>query len=49
MKKKSIWILPLVVVLVAGAFWTKGYYNDRYVVSDYYYTQLPEDEMNEDS
>ena len=49
MKKKSIWILPLVVVLVAGAFWTKGYYNDRYVVSDYYYTQIPEDEMNEDS
>ena len=49
MKKNSIWILPLVVVLVAGAFWTKGYYNDRYVVSDYYYTQLPEDEMNEDS
>lgn len=49
MKKKSIWILPLVVVFAAGAFWTKGYYNDRYVVSDYYYTQIPEDEMNEDS
>ena len=37
------------VVFAAGAFWTKGYYNDRYVVSDYYYTQIPEDEMNEDS
>lgn len=49
MKKKNIWILALVVFLAAGAFWAKGYYNDRYVVSDQYYTQIPEDEVNEDS
>ena len=48
MKKKVI-ILAVVLLVVAGAFYAKGYYNDRYVVSDCYYTQIPEDEVNEDS
>ena len=48
MKKKLI-ILAAVLLVVAGAFCAKGYYNDRYVVSDCYYTQIPEDEVNEDS
>ena len=48
MKKKVI-ILAVVLLVVAGAFCAKGYYNDRYVVSDCYYTQVPEDEVNEDS
>ena len=48
MKKKVI-ILTVVLLVVAGAFWAKGYYNDRYVVSDCYYTQVPEEEVNEDS
>ena len=48
MKKKTI-ILAVVLLVVAGAFWAKRYYNDRYVVSDCCYTQIPEDEANEDS
>ena len=48
MKKKVI-ILAVILLVVAGAFCAKGYYNDRYVVSDCYYTQIPEDEANEDS
>ena len=48
MKKKVI-ILAVVLLVVAGAFCAKGYYNDRYVISDCYYTQVPEDEVNEDS
>ena len=47
--KKKIIILAVALLVVAGAFWAKGYYNDRYVVSDYYYTQIPEDGVNEDS
>ena len=47
--KKKIIILVTVLLVVAGAFWAKGYYNDRYVVSDCCYTQIPEDEVNEDS
>ena len=47
--KRKIIILAVVLLVVAGAFWAKGYYNDRYVVSDCYYTQIPEDEVNEDS
>ena len=47
--KKKVVILVVVLLVVAGAFWAKGYYNDRYVVSDCYYTQIPEDEVNEDS
>ena len=47
--KKKVVILVVVLLVVAGAFCAKGYYNDRYVVSDCYYTQVPEDEVNEDS
>ena len=43
--KKKIIILAVVLLVVAGAFWAKGYYNDRYVVSSCYYTQIPEDEV----
>lgn len=49
MKKKKLMILAVAVFLVTGAFWSKNYYNDRYVISDSYYTQIPEDEINEDS
>lgn len=48
MKKKIILVIAVLLV-IAGAFWAKGYYNDRYVASDHYYTQIPEDERNEDS
>ena len=33
MRKKLI-ILAVILLVVAGAFWAKGYYNDRYVVTD---------------
>lgn len=46
---KGIIIAAVVLLGIAGAFWAKGYYNDHYVVSDYYYTQIPLDEVNEDS
>lgn len=47
--KKGIVIAVVVLLVVAGAFWAKGYYNDRYVASSFYYTQIPEDEVNEES
>lgn len=47
--KKKITILAAVLLIAAGAFWAKGYYNDRYVASNFYYTQIPEDEVHEDS
>lgn len=47
--KKKIIMIASVLLFIAGAFWAKGYYNDRYVASDFYYTQIPEDEKNEDS
>lgn len=50
--KKGMKIAIVVVILaiiVAGAFWAKGYYNKRYVLADSYYTQIPLDEVNEDS
>ena len=47
--KRKVVVLVVVLLVVAGAFWAKGYYNDRYVISDCYYTQIPEDEVNEDS
>lgn len=47
--KKKIGIVAVILIVIAGAFWVKGYYNDRYVVSDYYYTQIPENEVNKDS
>lgn len=49
MKKKNLFILAVAIFLVAGAFWAKKYYNNRYMISDSYYTQIPEDEINEDS
>ncbi|MCI1901409.1 MAG: YxeA family protein [Bifidobacteriaceae bacterium] len=49
-RKSSLagWIIGLVVVVivVAGAIWAKGYYNDRYV-SQSYYAQVPADEKME--
>ncbi len=48
MKKKVVAII-IFVLIVCGAFWAKGYYNDRYVVSDSFYTQIPLDEVNEES
>lgn len=47
--KKKIMIIVAAFLVIAGAFWAKGYYNDRYIVSEVYYTQIPEDEVNEDS
>lgn len=47
--KKKIIIIVVIILVIAGAFWAKGYYNDRYVASEVYYTQIPEDEVNEDS
>lgn len=46
---KKILILAAALFFAAGAFWAKSYYNDRYVAADCYYTQIPEDEVNEDS
>lgn len=47
--KKILGILIAVVVIGGGAFWAKGYYNNRYVASETYYTQVPWDEVNKDS
>lgn len=48
--KKKLLILAAVLCLAAGAFQAKIYYNNRYVVSDHYYTQIPPGEENtEDS
>lgn len=47
--KKIIGIIAIVAIIICGAFWAKGYYNDRYVMSDSFYTQIPLDEVNEDS
>lgn len=47
--KKKILIIIAGLLIITASFWAKGYYNDRYVASDYYYTQIPEDEINEDS
>ena len=47
--KKTIGIAVGVLLVVFGAFWAKGYYNDRYVVSDSFYTQIPLGEVNQDS
>lgn len=52
MKKKTRRIILGIIaaaVIICGAFWAKNYYNDRYVVYDSFYTQIPEDEVNEDS
>ena len=47
--KKKIFLVACVLLLIAGAFWAKGYYTARYVASDFYYVQVPEGEPNEDS
>lgn len=47
--KKTISIIAIIGIILCGAFWAKGYYNDRYVISDSFYTQIPLDEKNEDS
>ena len=47
--KKGIIIAAFVLLVIAAAFWEKGYYNDGYVASNFYYTQIPMDEVNEDS
>lgn len=47
--KKLVGIVIAVSLLIYGAFLAKGYYNDRYVLSDSFYTQVPLDEVNEDS
>lgn len=48
--KKKLLILAAVLLLVAGAFQAKRYYNNRYVVSDHYYTRIPlDEESTEDS
>lgn len=46
---KKILLIILAILIAIGAFLAKGYYNDRYVTDDIYYTQIPEDEKNEDS
>lgn len=47
--RKKIGIIIVIAIVICGAFWAKGYYNDRYVVSDSFYTRIPLDEVNEDS
>ncbi len=47
--KKTLGILIAVSIIVGGALWAKGYYNNRYVASETYYTQVPTDEVNKDS
>ena len=47
--KKTLGILIAVAIIVGGALWAKGYYNNRYVASETYYTQVPTDEVNKDS
>lgn len=47
--KKTLGILIAVAIIVGGALWAKGYYNNRYVTSETYYTQVPTDEVNKDS
>lgn len=46
---KKLLIFAAAIFLAAGAFWAKDYYNDRYVVSDSYYTRIPEDETTGES
>lgn len=48
MKKIIITVVSL-ALLITAAFWMKGYYNDRYVASEFYFTQIPLDEVNEES
>ncbi|MGP6452581.1 YxeA family protein [Streptococcus dysgalactiae subsp. equisimilis] len=44
------WMIILAFFAIGlSAFWAKQYYNNRYLVDDYYYTQVPLDTVNEDS
>ncbi len=47
--KKTLGILIVLSIIVGGAVWAKGYYNNRYVASETYYTQVPSDEVIKDS
>lgn len=47
--KKIIRNVIVLGIVVLVAFWAKGYYNDRYVIADSFYTQIPLNEVNEDS
>lgn len=52
MKKKAVKTIGIIIaaaIVICGAFWAKNYYNNRYVASDCFYTQIPLDEVNEDS
>lgn len=48
-KKKGMIVAAVALLVIAGALWAKAYYNARYVASGFYYTQIPTDEVNEDS
>ncbi|HEL0567315.1 TPA: YxeA family protein [Streptococcus equi subsp. zooepidemicus] len=49
MKKNKKWIIIAViaVAIIGVAIWAKGYYQDRYVATECYYTQIPLDEKND--
>ncbi|GAA0714452.1 hypothetical protein GCM10008904_30030 [Paraclostridium ghonii] len=47
--KKIVCTLLGIGIIFAGAFWVKEYSDNRYEVSNSYYTQIPLDEINEDS
>lgn len=47
--KKTLGILIVLSIIIGGAVWAKGYYNNRYVASETYYTQVPLDEVIKDS
>lgn len=46
-KKKWIVFAVIAAVIIGGAIWAKGYYQDRYVARAAYYTQIPLDEKND--
>ncbi|MFM1602561.1 YxeA family protein [Helcococcus ovis] len=47
--KKGKWIILVVVISIVllVANWARRYYDDRYVQSDVYYTQIPLDQKND--
>lgn len=47
--KKLIIFIVTIVIIVFGSIWAKGYYNNRYVASETYYTQVPLNEDNKTS
>lgn len=40
---KKLFLLVFVVLVVGAAIWGKNYYNDRYVLDEYVYAQVPND------